>query len=41
MKFNRSNKFDFCYYGQVNTYGVTFILLAIVRLYFHIQTVLL
>ena len=21
MKFDRSNKFDFCYYGQVNTYG--------------------
>ena len=21
MKFDRSNKFDFCYYGQVNTFG--------------------
>ena len=46
MKFDRSNKFDFCYYGQVNslrlkssvasngqvnTLGVTFILLAMVR----------
>ena len=20
MKFDRSNKFNFCYYGQVNTY---------------------
>ena len=23
MKFDRSNKFDFCYYGQVNTFGGT------------------
>ena len=23
MKFDRSNKFDFCYYGQVNTFGST------------------
>ena len=21
MKFDRSNKFDLCYYGQVNTFG--------------------
>ena len=21
MKFDRSNKFEFCYYGQVNTFG--------------------
>ena len=21
MKLDRSNKFDFCYYGQVNTFG--------------------
>ena len=46
MKFDRSNKFDFCNYGQVNSirqtrvllrngqveiYGVTFILLVIVH----------
>ena len=41
MKFDRNNKCDFCYYGQVNSprrksgvatpYGVTFILLALVR----------
>ena len=23
MKFDRSNKFDLCYYGQVNTFGDT------------------
>ena len=23
MKFDRSNKFDFCYYGQVNIFGGT------------------
>ena len=46
MKFNRRKKFDFCYYGQVNsvttakiecsfeinTFGVPFILLAMVHI---------
>ena len=32
MKFDRSNKFDLCYYGQVNTFGrVSFILLVMLR----------
>ena len=32
MKFDRSNKFDFCYYEQVNTFGGNiYYLLAIVQ----------
>ena len=65
MKFDRSNKFDLCYYGQVNSLrlksnvvqngqtvqygwtnkcyplGVTFILLVMLCVYFHIANLLL
>ena len=37
MKFDRSNKLDFCYYGQVNSLGVTFILLAMVQVSFFFE----